>query len=70
MPLATAEVIAALPVTLQIRFFSLVQVAQLFIAVMVFVVIGVEIFQHITCPFGQGCVDVVEVKNIFLGANH
>ena len=71
MPPATAEVITALPVTtLQIRFFSLVQVALLFLAVMVFVVIGVEIFQHITCPFGQGCVDVVEVKNIFLGVNH
>ena len=71
MPPATAEVITALPVTtLQIRFFSLVQVALLFIAVMVFAVIGLEIFQHITCPFGQGCVDVVEVKNIFLGVNH
>jgi len=70
MPPATAEVITALPVTtLQIRFFSLVQVALLFIAVMVFV-IGLEIFQHITCPFGQGCVDVVEVKNIFPEVNH
>lgn len=63
---ATAAVITALPATTwQIRFLSLVPAVQLFVAVMFFVVVGVKVFQHVPSSFGQGCVDVVEVENVF-----
>lgn len=63
---ATAAVITALPATTwQIRFLSLVPAVQLFVAVMFFVVVGVKVFQHVPRSFGQGCVDVVEVENVF-----
>lgn len=63
---ATTAVITALPATTwQIRFLSLVAAVQLFVAVMFFVVVGVKVFQHVPRSFGQGCVDVVEVENVF-----
>lgn len=46
-------------------FLSLVAAVQLFVAVMFFVVVGVKVFQHVPRSFGQGCVDVVEVENVF-----
>ena len=48
----------------------LIAVVQFFVSVMFCVVVGAEIFQHITSPFEQGSVDVVEVKNVSLGVNH
>ena len=62
---ATAARTRTLPATTwQIRFFSSVAAVQLFVAVMFFVVVGVKVFQHVPRPFGQGCVDVVEVENV------
>lgn len=31
---------------------------------------GVEIFQHLTRPFGQSCVDVFEVGNVLRSVSH
>ena len=71
MPPATAEVITALPASiLQKKFFSLKSVVQLFIAVMLFVVVGVKMFQHFNRTLREGGVDVVEIESVVLGSSH